>query len=328
MAVYALYKYDFRYAEQGNIMLPDGQRTPLDKAQEVLDELLKGNNPLPLSRIRQNAPKEEQTVVLANEVLFKLDGVTLMLLCNEKRHHYQERKEESELTYHPGCYVLVDNRKDIANIAIERTKAFENNPDKVRDLLQEALNKKLEEQGLQVSIRAKVREATVWQVVEDYTQRYNDPIRKVVFDFPVPGKVSGIDTTPAMRKNLAAISAIAAGIEGAKGSLKIEAEKEGALHIDQTQEDMAQMVRLCSSNAYDIQIHFKYHRIYRYGDFEKAMGNMDDHIIDDCLCGQLSAAEGSDTPVFRLIKWLDEIRGVIKDYNDEEKAVKKRKRRG
>lgn len=320
MAVYAIYKYDFTHAIQGDIENPKGILTDLDQAQSKLDSILKKqHNTLPLINPQKN--------VLDNDVLFHFDDVYIMIICNEKKHSYLERLEKKEMEYHPGCCVIIDNRKDIANIAIERTPSFSNNPDTVRSLLEEGINKELGKFGLAISIRAKVREASFWQVIDDYTKRHNDSIKKVTFNFPVPGKVGAIDATQKMKDKLAIMASIAQEMNGQCGSLVVQSNKESTLHIDQASQDLAQMVQLCSMNAYDIKVQFKYHKIYRFGDYEKAMAGMEDYIIEDCLHNQLAAAEGSDTPIFHLIDWLNNIRGLLKDYTDEGKIIKKKKKR-
>ena len=172
MAIFAIYKYDFRLAEEGNLFIKGTTDKLLDKAQELFNGFLTGDKPFPIQM-----PKRDKTSVrLDNEVTCKRGDVCLLLICNEKSKKIMEKKDEQEIFYHPGCYVIIDNRKGVANIAIERTPAFDSNPDKVCQLLEKAINDKflIEEIGLKIEIRSKVREATLWEMVDHQTHDYKD----------------------------------------------------------------------------------------------------------------------------------------------------------
>ncbi len=128
MAVYQIYKVLFNRSRQGNLLSTMDGRSAYDKAQELLEEMLGGV--LPLTK-----EKRDKTLVpLENYVEKKRDGVTVMVVCNEKNHKYREKLEEHELVYHPGCRVIIDNRPGIAQLAIERSQSFDGKTDKVRDM--------------------------------------------------------------------------------------------------------------------------------------------------------------------------------------------------
>ena len=128
MAVYQIYKILFNRSRQGNLLSMMDGRSAYDKAQELLEEMLGGV--LPLTK-----EKRDKTLVpLESYVEKKRDGVTVMVVCNEKNHKYREKLEEHELVYHPGCRVILDNRPGIAQLAIERSQSFDGKTDKVRDM--------------------------------------------------------------------------------------------------------------------------------------------------------------------------------------------------
>ena len=129
MAVYQIYKVLFNRSRQGNLLSTMDGRSAYDKAQELLEEMLGGV--LPLTK-----EKRDKTLVpLENYVEKRRDGVTVMVVCNEKNHKYREKLEEHELVYHPGCRVILDNRPGIAQLAIERSQSFDGKTDKVRDII-------------------------------------------------------------------------------------------------------------------------------------------------------------------------------------------------
>lgn len=324
MPVFAIYKFDFVLSKEGNLFSHGTTDNLIDKAQEIFDGLIKGYRPFPVN-LEQN---DKTLIPLENEVLAKHNRVALMLVCNEKHKKYQDKKDEKDLEYHPGCYVIIDNRDSIANIAIERISAFDNNPDKVALILQKAINDKLFSEGfpLKIEIRSKVQESTLWQIVEHQVKYYNDRITKVVFSFPVPGKVAGIDAPSEMKDKLAVMSAIASAMNAAKGSYHVEAERGRTLHLEQTQDDLAQMVHLCSRNAYDIQVHFKYYGLYRFGSEEKALSSIHDGIIERFKNGQIIVLYNG-TSGFELVQWLDDVRKITENFKHVTPNAKKRKRR-
>lgn len=322
MAVYAIYHYDFRQTQESSLKFENSKETTLDNAQEVFELLLQSKKPFHITR-----PKKDGTnAILDNEVLAKHNRATLMLICNEKSKSYMEKKNEQELLFHPGCYVIFDNREDVANIAVERTPAFESDPDKVCTLLQEAINKKLSEYRLEIEIRPKIREASVWEIVEHQTNEFQDSIKKVVFNFPIPKKVKGVDAPKKMKKKLSTMAVLGRAFNAAKASYQVEADRNGALRMDRTQEDVAQMVELCTTNAYDIHIHFRYYGVYRFGADERALCSVEDNYINEFIIKQTKFDDDGNT-TFKLSHWLDSIRHIIEGYKDGIPTAKKRKKR-
>ena len=323
MAVFAIYKYDFRLADEKNLFVKGTTDKLLDNAQDIFNGFLTGDKPFPIQ-----LPKRDKTSVrLDNEVTCKRDDVCLLLICNEKSKKIMEKKDEQEIFYHPGCYVIIDNRKNIANIAIERTTAFDSNPDKVCKLLEKAINDKfiIEEIGLKIEIRSKVREATLWEMVDHQTIDYKDRITKVSFSFPNPEKVSGIDADYKMKDKLAVMASIANALNGVKGIYHIEANKGETLRLEKTQEDLAQMIHLCSRNVYDIAIYFKYYGIYRFGAEERALSTLKDEYIENFIYGRLAILDNGEKGL-ELEQWLNDVRRITEGFKDATPTKKIRKR--
>ncbi len=323
MAIFAIYKYDFRLADERNLFVKGTTDKLLNKAQEIFNGFLTGDMPLPIKLDK----RDNTRVRLDNEVVSKHDRICLLMVCNEKSKKIMEKKDEQEILYHPGCYVIIDNREGVANIAIERTSAFDSNPDKVSQLLEMAINDRFytEEIGLRIEIRSKVREATLWELVDHQVNTYKDVITKVVFSFPNPEKVAGMDADYQMQSKLAVMASLTSKMNGARGSYHVEAEKGQTLRFDQAEEDMAQMVHLCSRNVYGISIHFKYYGVFRFGSEERALSVLKDEFIEEFKKGQLSILSDGERG-FELEQWLDEVRRITECYKDAIPAKKTRKR--
>ena len=104
MAIYAIYKLIFEKAEQTSVTASDVGEITIDKAQSLLDDVLKEE--LPMSKTN----KRKEQVRLENYLERTENGISLLMICNEKNIQYSEKKEDRTLTSHPGCYVIIDNR--------------------------------------------------------------------------------------------------------------------------------------------------------------------------------------------------------------------------
>ena len=113
MPTFAIYKLLFSRARQRSLLAEDG-RTNLEHAQEYLEEVL--TEKLPICKEQ----RDKSLLPLDNYVEARREGVTLMVVCNEKCHKYREKMEDLELVHHPGCHVIFDNRPGVAQLAIER----------------------------------------------------------------------------------------------------------------------------------------------------------------------------------------------------------------
>lgn len=320
MATFAIYKLMFERIGQTNLLAVDDGVSAFDKAQELLEGMLRGS--LPMSKINR---KKEQ-VPLECEVKKKMSGITVLVVCNEKNFKYKEKLDDRELSYHPGCWVIIDNRPGVAQVAIERSSSsFDSKTDLVRDLLQDTLNRMFEQYQLGVEINQKWKDGDFWDAVEEQCTVHHDRVKQVVYEFPNTNEVGPIDASSEAIAKLTLLQTIANSVNAAKGTLKLESDKEKVIRLERTQEDMAQMVRMCSQNAYDIKVKFEKYGLYRHGNNFKAFSQINASAVDEFVSGQrvMGGADGN----YELIQWLDEVRVITKDYNHDEETKKKRKRR-
>ena len=291
-------------------------------AQEAFDGIFCGVRPLNITK--EN--KEKVIIPLENEITCKRDRMTLLLVCNEKDIKYTDKKDEKTLKTHPGCYVIIDNREGIAQMAIERSSSFQSDPDKVCLLLQQAINDKLAAYRLKIEIRGKVREATFWEVVNQQTVEHKDRIKWIKFNFGVPEESAGIDATDEMKAMISGYNRLGRAMGAEKGQYIYNASDSGTLHIDQTQEDMAQVVHYCSTNAYDISVGFKYYGVYRYGREERAYSQLEDTTLDDFI-HERPTTDDEGNAAWGLCLWFDNMRRMYEGYRDVTPTKKKRKRK-
>ena len=319
MATYAIYKLIFERTQQKSIIESDDEKHSFDDAQELLQKILR--EPLPVSKMN----KKKEQIPLECTLERENDKVNLLMLCNEKEMQFVERKEPKTQTIHPGCYVILDNRPGVAQVAIERDSSFDSKPDDVRDIIEAALNRKFEEYGLRVSINQKWKEGGFWTAVNEQCEVHHDRIKKVVFDFPNPEIVGPIDTGFGYNEKFELLNSFARNVNAAKGTLSLSSDKQRTIKFNQEIEDIANMVSLCSLNAYNIAVHFDSYGIYRNGTDFKAFSQVKDYIVDEFRSGQRVLGR-EDEADYLLVQWLDEVRNVTKDYKNDTKTRKKRKR--
>lgn len=324
MAVYSIYKYELSQIDEMEAILhcDESKETPLSLAQEVFDGIFHGMRPLNITK--EN--KEKVIIPLDNEIMCKRDRLTILLVCNEKRQKYTEKKEERELISHPGCYVIIDNREGIAQMAIERSSSFQSNSDKVCLLLQQAINNKLAAYRLKIEIRGKVREAPFWEVIHKQTVEHEDRVKWIKFNFGVPEEGAGIDATEEMKAMISGLNRLGRVMGAEKGQYMYNASETGTLHIDQAEKDMAQVIHYCSTNAYDISVGFRYYGVYRYGREEKAYAQLADKVMDDFI-HERPTIDDDGNAAWGLLLWLNNMRRMYEDYNDVTPTKKKRKRK-
>lgn len=317
---FAIYKYEL--VKTNTKELFQENKSIYDNAQVYFGNLFNANQ----LNLYQVSNKDGLPQCFPNSILKTRNGVTLMRVCNVKHvtlwQDYHENKEESN----PYCFVIIDNRFGIGQIAIERSGAFDSNTDKVRDILQESFHAVLAPLGFSIEIRAKVRTRDFWEAIEEQMTQKNERIQKVVFEFPNPDKVGPVDASPVMTDRLRFLASLASATGAARSSFKVDADKEGTLTLDRTKEDLAQMVALCCNNGYHISVHFEQFGVYRNGDVIRALYNIDKGLLDDFINGQSVLGDREGT-CFGLINKLDYIREQTKEYENITPVKEGRKRK-
>lgn len=322
MSLFAIYKYEFVPTSTRGLSYQgtDGESL-FSLAQNQLSQSLTTENfKLYLTK------KTGEPVVYPYKVLCTRQEVTVMRVCNVKHitlvKEYKERMEESN----PWCYVIIDARPGVAQIAIERTGAFDSNTDRVRDIFRESWGGLLSELGYALEIRAKMRVAGFWETVDYRVSQCGDTVSQVVFDFSDPREAGPLDASPEALERLKLIASLTRSMGAAKASLRMDSTKEGTLRLDQAQKDLAQMVSLCCRNGYGISVRFREIGVYRYGGRTQTFYKIAEQLINDFVSGQYLTTEEEGKQTFALINDLDTIREQTKDYEDEKKIDKRGKR--
>lgn len=330
MSTYAIYKYDLQQSDTSRLKpLKQAQAhetehekpMQLSQAQEIVGRIFMegAKRALPIERKIRN-----ETFLLDNEVKRICTDVVVLNVNNVKIMKYQEEREERELATHPGCYVIIDNRPGVAQMLIERSPAFGSNPSQLAALLQDAMNRKLAPYHMEIEIRQKIRDASFWEVVTHQMKKFNDPIRKITFHLLSPTRVAGIDASDEMKKQLEMMARLAGLVKGARADYSVVADKQDSLQLDRTEEDLAQLVALCNTNAFSIDVQFKHYGMYRSDAGEKAMMSLPDETVKNFI-DLVAWGDGEEEEIYELVAQLNVARNLAED--GDALPVKRRRKR-
>ena len=316
MPKFTFYKYNFFKTGEQHLFSTEEGKSIAEAPELFLGKQLEGKS------LNLFKPKKTgEIVVYKNDIRSTRNGVTVMRVCNEKQLTQVEDYKEKKIPTRPYCHVIIDNRPGKWQIAIEHTKAFDNKPDKVRDILKESLHSALSDYGISVDIFAKAKMTKFWEMVDWRITKHNDFVKHIVIDLPNPEKVKNIDASKLELEKLKAVTNVVCALGGVKGSLKVDADTEDTIRLEHMKEDFVQMANLCGRNGYDITVHFEKMGVYRCGDLVKALYNLEEKLIEDFVSGQMAVSENQ----YALIDELDDIYGLTKDYNDAIPVKKRRK---
>ena len=216
--------------------------------------------------------------------------------------------------------MLIDNRPGVCLLAIEKSTAWGSKPDILRDMLLENFNRILADKfDLEMRIEARMNPTDIWEFVHERLIEHNDYIRKVSFVFQNPKK---INKTNAMEVKSARLKAMLKTVEisdALKGFFMMEFDKDTNSKISQENKDMAEMVRLCGENGYDICITFKEYKTYRINDYVRAYYPMRLDTLQQFIAGSqnLDGRTG-------LENWFDLVEEETKGYVNESEVPKRR----
>ncbi len=319
MATFAIYKFLLKN-NLGNLFTPND--SSLKTAQAKLREAMK--QPFNLRKIMQNGSSEPYSMsILRND-----NDIVIMRLSNPKwKQLVDVNQEDYGLTTFPTCHVIIDNRDGVGQIVIEQcSESFGKHTDKVRDLLELWLQAALEDYKLDIEIRAKMRVGEFWDIVNENI-RLNDPVKSVKFMFPNPKEVTPVASpSQELTEGLIQLEKMGKAMNALSGVLTYVADKDSSLNLDQTQEDMANMVMLCCENGYDLQVNFRKYGLFRYGDEGRLIQEMPPLTLEHYVKGESEIGEDG-AQEFALIHWLDDLIQFTNKYGHDKVTKRRRKRK-
>lgn len=330
-SLFAIYKYDFHKAIERSIIAEanniDGNKY-IKIAQTCFKSLFDQNSIDGLTKVN----KKGETTRLPNDVMAKSNNGDIMVwrVNNSQMKEWWKRNgkdnkgidkyERDEIESNPYCNVLIDNRPGMCLFAIEKSSAWNSNPDLLRDMLRDNLNLILRDKfDLEIRIEARMNPTEVWDFVHDRIFEHGDYIRRISFSFQNPKKVNKTNAMEVKSSRIKAMIKTAEISDALKGFFTMEFDQTTNRKISQKNKDMAEMVNLCSENGYDISITFKEFKTYRINDYVKAYYPL---TLEDMQSFMTGAVTIENKTI--LEDWFDIIAEQTKGYVNESEVPKRR----
>ena len=167
--------------------------------------------------------------------------IVMQIECKHKRKKSENFVDKIEDNY-PWCYVIIDNRKDIQHITIQKNTTAFSNTDTVAKIIEYTLNAWLIKYRLSITVKPKYRSKIFWDLLDKYKAF---GIKRITFKFAYPN----VDWAT---KRIKELKDFANQSNGAV-RLGVEAAKNELLDFLPTAKNKA-MVDVCSGTGEDIEI--------------------------------------------------------------------------
>ena len=329
-SLFAIYKFDFHKSAQRTIQAEadgiDGAKY-VKQAQKCFTSLFDLNT---IDKLAKKNKKGEVITMLPNDVLAKVDDIFLWRVNNSQFKDWWKRSgkdqngfdtyERDEIESNPYCYVLIDNRPGVGLMAIEKSSAWGSKPDQLRDVILENFNRMLGDLfDLEMRIEARMNPKDIWEFVHERLYEHGDYIRKVSFSFQNPKKINKTNSMEINSANLKAMLRTVEISDALKGFFTMEFDKNTNGKISQANKDMAEMVRLCGENGYDIKITFKEFKTYRINDYIRAYYPLTYEVLHNFSFGSRNFDDKTE-----LETWFDMINEQTKNHLNESEIPTRR----
>lgn len=332
MATFFIYRLDLFEAEQQTISKVESSSANAETMQAISSSRAKDDRHLILEQEMENHyPKYEtgKDKDIPQWAVYARHGQVTLLTWNEERvRKTQEGKiTDGTVTDHPGTYIVIDNRPNMAQIAIEGTSA--DKADTIRDRLETMLRTLLKMENIDTKIRARVQEQNLWDIVEERI-RNGDSVKNVIFYFPKDLGDADKELAQDIYSMLETANRIGQSCNAYENLFSITAARGKTIEFEQTKRDIAQLVRFCCAHGYDIHVRFKRNN-YLYRSAGKRQPHVavdiDKSVTDDFISAFTTHDNHSSATHFALIDRMDDIYNYTADCTNETSAPTKRKKR-
>lgn len=309
MSKYIIYHLKFKKIDSKSFFT-EGEG--FNEIREKLDEGLKSKE-LILSKMEKNG----EMTPIPNQIIRSADQVTVMNVCNvvllKRWKDYKEVREESN----PFCQVIIDNRGDFPQVAIERCKAFEYDCDKVQKILQDYFSKFLSPFGYNAVILKKSKSGEFWDIVERQLLEKHDSVKKISFVVQNPQQCGPLIASQIMTDRIKTLCELAGDLGGNGCEYSVNSPSSECLNRNTLNEDLNNMVKLCLRNGYNLMVDFQKMGMFRVSDRICAMYELGKEELAEFLTGQTNIV------CYKLFEWLDIINKETLEYDEELQAPKR-----
>lgn len=288
MAEYAIYKYLFDKDTSGEKPL-----IPLtsESCQSMMDELLTSSK------------------------YVGRDHVYVIDFCKDRRLKVMEGHSKEYVESHPGRYVIIDNREGVFQLAIECNSSLGTDPDKMVSVLFKTLKEGLSQYGQTIKFYRKFLAKSFKNIAYERIRK-GDSVKRIVFNFPNPNRVVGVDAT---KYNMAFLANIARLTKAHKGKLTLLGNDGSELTIDdESTEELNTCIALCAQNGYSLAYHFNKSGVLRFDKKVYALDKIENVYVEDFIKDIKALDFDGENVAYDLISVLDRIRYDISDTRWDE----------
>lgn len=257
-----------------------------------------------------------------NDVLSVHNGVYLLRINNKKyktlvrpadttTNGVQDYTEVSEIT-NPYCYVVVDNRDNICQVAIQKKSSW-GDPGTVRNVLMVNFNYQFQQQGipLYMEISPKMRRSEIEEFCAKQCGENGDHIKQISFvlpnqkNIPFNQRISNMFKTPDeyMLELIRIMDITHAAKTFIKWVYKEDADMQG---VDTVARQLATVLRVCRTTSYQLVVKFRDYGTYKCDDRVRAIFPMEEKLIR-AFWNNWEELQFNQGEKYGLIAWCNQV---------------------
>ena len=332
MAIFAIYRYNFRIFKKLKGMFPDDEEFQEDAKYESPEAFFesflgKAGQSIPgiatIVEKGRGANKETEWETHGNEIeQHKNHLVVFRLQANKTKKINKEDWTKETVGHFPDCRVIIDNRKESHLMVIERKTTAFTDPDKAMEILQSSFNRMMLSHGVEIGFDRLSKKENFWDAVNEIREKFGDMVNRVQFDFKREEQKEddGSFTYKLMQW---------ASLFADKTSVVMDVGDDRRLK--QVEQDLTRMSELCYNHKnYNLTVKFRDFGLFRYGQDIKAQYGLDDEVIEKFICNiqGIDLSKDNTEDEEELIKWFERVNILFNDYGKKTLVGKKRNSEG
>lgn len=323
MAAFTFFRYGLLKAPNLNFNEYLSEQV-VDNPENIFDVVFNKDLPLDLLVVKRTTNgKDVEVEQYKGEVLANRDGIIILTIENNKEKHTTIDKHDVTHPHNPYSYVVIDHRPGKNMIAVEKNAAFDQQPDKLLNVLSSSFNRLFSARGVNVEFYTLAKQFDdIWEAISTIRERTADRVKKISLDFSNNYKNKHkVDSNQA-----AQILTELAEKARAKGAFVLESNGVNELDVEAIRDDLMHIAEIClQQQEYDLIIQFFSYGVYRYGSEVNAQFGFDIDVLD-------AFSYGDDEMDFKdersiVAHWMDNMSILFKDYEEQPFITASAKRR-
>lgn len=181
--------------------------------------------------------------IFRHQKLLNCNGITVLRLANNKQLVQEENFLVRRLVNQPSSLIVIDNRGNCQNIAIQKNPTAFSSTRQVAAILQTTFNSLLNPHFLSVEIRRRLEQNSFWQIVD----RYPEGIKSIRFEFSYPN-------LPRVSDNVHALFTEMAKEFGANSKYELNAIQGQRLNLSRDNSFLNGLIKASSDSGHEVKI--------------------------------------------------------------------------